>query len=53
VLDFGRVFPPEAPESRTDRGVFYRLLRPEFVASYPVPLSSDAFSGWGKYVMIE
>ena len=29
------------------RGVFYNLLRPEFLKSYSIPLSSDAYSGWG------
>ncbi len=26
--------------------VFYNLLRPEFLVSNPVPLCSDAFTGW-------
>lgn len=31
------------------QGAFlYRHLRPEFVRSYKAPLSSDAFSGFGK-----
>ena len=48
VLDFGRVFPPEAPDPPGSRKIFYCLLRPEFVRAYPIPLSSDAFSCWGK-----
>jgi hypothetical protein len=28
------------------RGVFYQMLRPEFVRSYSTPLSSDVFTGW-------
>ena len=48
VLDFGRVFPPEAPNPAGSRKIFYCLLRPEFVRNYPIPLSSDAFSCWGK-----
>jgi len=51
VLDFGRVFPPEDPSYRNDpnkRSVFYNLLRPEFVKSYPKPLCSDAFTSWNS-----
>ena len=45
VLDFQRVFPPESPaEGEPRRSVLYNLLRPEFVAKYPNPLSSDALS---------
>jgi len=47
VLDFGRVFPPEAPSRSGSRTIFYHLLRPEFVRGYRKPLSSDAFSVWG------
>ncbi|ELR12268.1 uncharacterized protein ACA1_372570 [Acanthamoeba castellanii str. Neff] len=31
------------------RGVFFRMLRPELVRSFRVPLSSDTFTGWGMY----
>ena len=48
VLDFGRVFPPEAPDPPGSRKIFYCLLRPEFVRAYQTALSSDAFSCWGK-----
>lgn len=48
IVDFGRVFPPEAPEQKGSRKIFYCLLRPEFVRNYSTPLSSDAFSVWGK-----
>ena len=48
VVDFGRTFPPEAPSEQGSRKIFYCLLRPEFVRLYPKPLSSDAFSCWGK-----
>ncbi len=42
-----RVFPPCTPT--TEKGcVFYKLLRPEFVAKYKVPLSSDAFTKFGQ-----
>ncbi|KAL6050938.1 Clu domain-containing protein [Balamuthia mandrillaris] len=47
VIDLARAFPPETPDPMVPRGHLYRLLRPEFVANYPLPLSSDAFSGFG------
>jgi hypothetical protein len=31
------------------RDNYCKLLRPEFVEKYAVPLSSDAFSKWGSY----
>jgi hypothetical protein len=34
---------------RTNRSVYYHLLRPEFVRSNPVPLNSDAFTRWSVY----
>ena len=48
VVDFGRTFPPEAPSEPGSRKIFYCLLRPEFVRMYHKPLSSDAFSCWGR-----
>lgn len=46
ILDTARVSPPLVPD-RSKKGSFlYRLMRPEFVSSYGVPLSSDAFSGF-------
>ena len=47
VLDFARVFPPEAPKYQ-DRSQYYCLLRPEFVRNYKIPLSSDAFTKFGE-----
>lgn len=45
LLDFGRLFPPEAPQVGDNaRMIFYRLLRPELVKRSDMPLSSDAFS---------
>ncbi len=45
MVDFGRIFPPEAPrEGDNARTIFHRLLRPEVVKRSDVPLSSDAFS---------
>ena len=57
VVDYARVFPPEAPSriqeasvsSREKRKIFYRLLRPEFVRDNPVALSSDAFTPFQKF----
>eukprot|EP01130_Rhizamoeba_saxonica_P013730 TRINITY_DN5898_c0_g1_i1.p1 TRINITY_DN5898_c0_g1~~TRINITY_DN5898_c0_g1_i1.p1 ORF type:complete len:1374 (+),score=236.36 TRINITY_DN5898_c0_g1_i1:307-4428(+) len=49
VIDLARVFPCEAPIDiiGSTRGVFYKLLRPEFVLKCPKPLCSDGFSQWG------
>eukprot|EP01087_Luapelamoeba_hula_P014241 TRINITY_DN4145_c0_g1_i4.p1 TRINITY_DN4145_c0_g1~~TRINITY_DN4145_c0_g1_i4.p1 ORF type:complete len:1436 (-),score=334.66 TRINITY_DN4145_c0_g1_i4:290-4597(-) len=55
LLDFARTFPPAAPEfddnglPKEPRAVFFRMLRPELVKTNKVPLSSDAFTGWGNY----
>eukprot|EP01118_Nematostelium_gracile_P006177 TRINITY_DN1987_c0_g1_i1.p1 TRINITY_DN1987_c0_g1~~TRINITY_DN1987_c0_g1_i1.p1 ORF type:complete len:887 (+),score=181.40 TRINITY_DN1987_c0_g1_i1:68-2728(+) len=46
LLDFSRVFPPEAPVTGVKNAHLSNLLRPEFVASYPMPLCSDAFAGF-------
>ncbi len=50
LLDFARVFPPESPPSVSPpRGChLYRLLRGELVKQAATPLSSDAFSGFGR-----
>lgn len=49
VLDFARTFPPEfMPYRPQDSSFLYKLLRPEFVSRYPIPLSSDAFSLFGE-----
>ena len=48
IVDTARLFPP-APPIRGVRGChLYKLLRKELVRSNPVPLSSDAFSFFGK-----
>eukprot|EP01132_Coremiostelium_polycephalum_P009238 gene9238-11318_t len=44
MLDFARLFPPEAPKKGIKMGHLYRLLRPEFVRNYKTPLCSDSFS---------
>lgn len=44
VVDLHRLLPPEAPTRKNSTEFLYRLLRPEFVRSYPKSLSSDAFS---------
>eukprot|EP01087_Luapelamoeba_hula_P012489 TRINITY_DN3487_c0_g1_i6.p1 TRINITY_DN3487_c0_g1~~TRINITY_DN3487_c0_g1_i6.p1 ORF type:complete len:703 (-),score=108.99 TRINITY_DN3487_c0_g1_i6:22-2130(-) len=46
LLDFSRVMPPEYPKPGVKMAHLFRLLRPEFVRKYPVPLCSDAFSGF-------
>ena len=51
ALDFARVFPPACDRAtRFDplrNAYLVRLLRPEFVAAWPRPLSSDACSPFG------
>ncbi len=54
VIDTSRLFPPERPpKHKLERGVttahLYCLLRPEFVKSYPLPLSSDGFCRMGDH----
>jgi hypothetical protein len=50
VLDFGRVYPCEAPEPSGPAGaIFYRLLRPELVRMHKTPLCSDAFTGFCRF----
>ena len=46
LLDFSRTMPPVRPDKRFYNGHLYRLFRREFVASYPKPLCSDAYSGF-------
>jgi ubiquitin-protein ligase/uncharacterized membrane protein YgcG len=46
VLDFGRVFPPTY-SAKVQQTYLYRHFRPEFVATYSKPLSSDMFSRFG------
>eukprot|EP01124_Arcella_intermedia_P032562 TRINITY_DN761_c0_g1_i4.p1 TRINITY_DN761_c0_g1~~TRINITY_DN761_c0_g1_i4.p1 ORF type:complete len:1243 (-),score=321.18 TRINITY_DN761_c0_g1_i4:11-3739(-) len=46
VLDTARIFPPEYSIDNNGSAIFYKLLRPEFVASFNIPLVSDALSGW-------
>lgn len=45
--------PPEGPDLdeayREKRQVYYKLLRPELLRKYGVPLCSDAFTNWQKY----
>src|SRR5690554_1116853 len=51
LLDFARTFPPQAPVplQKPRPQHLYNLLRPEFVQSYLVPLSSDAFTRFGAH----
>ena len=46
LLDFSRTMPPLTPDNRFVNGHLYRLMRPEFVSKYKIPLCSDAFSGF-------
>ena len=46
LLDFSRVFPPEAPRPGHGMDYLHKLLRPELVRQYPSQLCSDAFSGF-------
>ena len=49
VLDFARTFPPTAEPGTGPKSTFlYKLLRPEFVKTNSVPLSSDGFSAFGQ-----
>ena len=51
LLDFSRTMPPVRPDARVLNGHLYQLFRREFVTLYPVPLCSDAYSGfimWDK-----
>ncbi|KAL6070346.1 Clu domain-containing protein [Balamuthia mandrillaris] len=49
VVDFARVFPPEPPLAGLKSAYLFRLLRPELVKGNKQPLSSDAFSNFGRH----
>lgn len=46
ALDFSRMFPPDIPSDDFPGGVFYQLLRPEFVRNYPKQLCSDSYTSF-------
>jgi tetratricopeptide (TPR) repeat protein len=46
LCDFSRAMPPETPVHGVPLGHLYRLLRPEFVRRFRVPLCSDGFSAF-------
>lgn len=51
VIDVARLMPPEAPDLTLiphPRSNYFKMLRPCLVFSYQSPLSSDAFSGFGR-----
>eukprot|EP00026_Physarum_polycephalum_P001577 Phypoly_transcript_01579.p1 GENE.Phypoly_transcript_01579~~Phypoly_transcript_01579.p1 ORF type:complete len:1064 (+),score=124.40 Phypoly_transcript_01579:78-3269(+) len=50
IVDTARTFPPSTPTQGL-RGAqhLWNFLRPEFVQSYDKPLSSDAYSAFGKH----
>jgi hypothetical protein len=47
-VDFARAFPAETPNRNLRAGFLYNLLRPELIARFPVPLSSDSFTLFGE-----
>jgi WD40 repeat protein len=48
LIDFSRLFPPEAPSAKSPpNSHLYRMLRPELVSRLKFPVSSDAFSRMG------
>jgi len=49
LLDFSRTWPPAKPDKSIPGSHLYRLLRPEFVMSYPIPLCPDAYSAFIKH----
>lgn len=55
AIDLARIFPPEPPSVGKEQGLkrphLFRLLRPELVRISPFPLSSDAFTGFGRVDM--
>ena len=49
VLDLARLMPPTAPvKSKAASQYLFRLFRPEFMRTYKIPLSPDAFSNFEK-----
>lgn len=49
AIDFSRIMPPEYRRKRSPGHNLVYRLRPEFVRKYPLPLSSDAYSGMGNH----
>ena len=52
IIDFSRLFPPDLLSKGVHCCSLFRLLRPEFVKSYKIPLCSDSFSNFVKYYPI-
>lgn len=51
AVDLARLFPPESPKlglSQKPRAQFFRMLRPELVRQFHMPLSSDAHTAFGR-----
>ena len=44
LLDFSRAMPPVTPTKNKPNSHLFEMFRPEFVAKYRAPLSSDAYS---------
>jgi hypothetical protein len=49
ILDTARVFPPITPDRSIKGGHLYRLMRPELAFKSSTPLSSDAYSAFGRH----
>eukprot|EP01117_Protostelium_nocturnum_P011778 TRINITY_DN4294_c0_g1_i2.p1 TRINITY_DN4294_c0_g1~~TRINITY_DN4294_c0_g1_i2.p1 ORF type:complete len:1562 (-),score=510.85 TRINITY_DN4294_c0_g1_i2:353-5038(-) len=47
IVDTARLFPPTTRLPNIRGAYMFKLMRPELVKKYAVPLSSDMFSGWG------
>lgn len=48
ALDLGRLLPVVPPDARLRGSHLWRQFRPEFLARWGPPLSSDAFTGFGR-----
>jgi hypothetical protein len=48
-VDTARLFPPTLPARDQPGSVLFNQFRPEFIKDYKMPLSSDAFTGFGRH----
>ena len=49
IIDCARTFPPTTPTKGARACYLYKLFRPEYLSSYKIPLSADAYSPFDKY----
>jgi hypothetical protein len=49
IIDCARTFPPTTPTKGMRACYLYKLFRPEYLSSYKIPLSADAYSPFDKY----